>query len=582
MWISRTPLACYNSSDDSSSSKVVVVRKFFLLTLAAVALYAAASPSWLDLVAPIITPAQKKLYLSLKPEAREAFEQDFWSQKSIAPEEYSRRVQYIDANFGSGRLGSGANTDQGRIYLSIGPPTKVVRFPSSRIFFPLEIWYYDVMPDVLNTELRLIFYQKNNIGFPKLYSPTLDTFRALLIPQAGVQDTFGPNDSLTESDIRKTMTVPPAEDEIISAASNIATGIKYQGNEEILGQISSPMYMLGKSLRTSVRSRLVASHPRLDILTTVSPYGGLQVDLGLEPIVHHELNVQVLEGEIPVYQNQLHLKFEKPELVRYTHRLDLLPGSYRVMFTVDGTVHPYLLEVKDQPAMSEIVRADPAGVAENRQTPFEFEGKQLDLNSEGKFAVVAVPHPGKVNWTLREGAQVIWRSSSEASQIAMVELPTTGFGPGTYKLEANSDSGSRTMVYVFNKDKVPSTSTVLSFNANLAPALRFAAIGHQWLLKGKINEARHSLEASLESGSTREGHVEMARLDASTGRYDEARDRLRRILAALPNDFDALSTLAFVEASLQDYQVAADLYRRALAVQDSPAIRLALSKLPKQ
>ncbi len=560
----------------------MVVRKFFLLTLAAVALNAAAAPSWLDLVAPIITPAQKKLYLSLRPEARERFEEDFWAQKSITAEEYYRRVQYIDSNFGSGRTGSGANTDQGRIYLSIGPPTKIVRFPSSRIFFPMEIWYYDIVPGVLNTEVRLIFFQKNNIGFPKLYSPTLDTFRALLIPQAGVQDTFGPNDALTESDIRKTMIVPPAEDEIISAASNIATGIKYQGNEEILGQISSPMYMLGKSMRTEVRSRLVSSHPKLDILTTKSPYGGFQVDLELEPYVQHNLDVQVLDGEITVYQNQLHLKFDKSEPVRYTHRLDLLPGSYRVMFTVDGVVNPYLLEVKDQPAISEIVRADPAGVAENRQTPFEFEGKQLDVNSDGKFAAVAVPHPGKVNWTLREGTQVAWRSSSEATQIAMVELPTTGFGSGTYKLEANFDGVSRTMDYVFNKDKEPSKSTVLSFNANLAPPLRLASVGHQWLLRGKFNEARTSLENSLDKGSTREGHVEMARLDAATGRYDEARNRHRRNLNALPNDFDALSKLAFVEASLQDYQVAAELYRRALAVQDSPAIRLALSKLPKQ
>jgi hypothetical protein len=39
---------------------------------------------------------------------------------------------------------------------------------------------------------------------------------------------------------------------------------------------------------------------------------------------------------------------------------------------------------------------------------------------------------------------------------------------------------------------------------------------------------------------------------------------------------------AYVEAKLQDYEVAADYYRRALAVQDSPAIRLALSVLPKQ
>jgi tetratricopeptide (TPR) repeat protein len=123
---------------------------------------------------------------------------------------------------------------------------------------------------------------------------------------------------------------------------------------------------------------------------------------------------------------------------------------------------------------------------------------------------------------------------------------------------------------------------VLSFNANLYPALRYASVGHQWLLRGKLDQARVSLQASLDSAPTKEAEVEVARVDALQGHYDEARDRLRQILATQPNYFDALSVLAYVEAQLQDYPVAADLYKRALAVQDSPAIRLALSKLPQK
>ncbi len=117
--------------------------------------------------------------------------------------------------------------------------------------------------------------------------------------------------------------------------------------------------------------------------------------------------------------------------------------------------------------------------------------------------------------------------------------------------------------------------------ANLTPAVRFASIGHQWLLRGKLDQAMRSLQASLERGMTREAVIEMARVDALAGRYDAARDRLKPILAALPDDFDAISVLAFVEAQLQDYRVAAELYRRALAIQDSPDIRMALAKLPQ-
>jgi hypothetical protein len=51
---------------------------------------------------------------------------------------------------------------------------------------------------------------------------------------------FGPNDDIKETKIRNHLTVPPAEDEVISAAVNVATGIRYEGNDEIMGKISSP------------------------------------------------------------------------------------------------------------------------------------------------------------------------------------------------------------------------------------------------------------------------------------------------------------------------------------------------------
>jgi hypothetical protein len=44
----------------------------------------------------------------------------------------------------------------------------------------------------ITSELRLMFYLKNGLGFYQLYSPNLDTIRALLTPQAGTIGMFGP------------------------------------------------------------------------------------------------------------------------------------------------------------------------------------------------------------------------------------------------------------------------------------------------------------------------------------------------------------------------------------------------------
>jgi GWxTD domain-containing protein len=561
----------------------VVVRKLLLL-LAVGAVSRAAPPNWLDLVSPIITSAEKKLYVTLNAQERAKFEEEFWSHKAITAEEYGRRIEYIDARFGSTKLGSGANTDQGRVYLALGPPNKVTRLPSSRIFQPLEIWYYDTIPGVINTEVRLIFFQKNGMGFPKLYSPTQDTIRALLLSEPTTRTMFGPNDDITETKIRNNLTVPPAEDEVISAAVNVATGIRYEGNDEIMGQISSPAYRLRQPMKAEVKSRFIVAHPKLDIFQTPSIYGGSQVDLGLEVTAQNKLDVEVLEGDLSVYQNHLNLKFPKPAPIRYAHRLDLLPGAYRVILDVDGTHFPYSLTVPEHFAMGDILRADQTDVtAEHHLTPFSFEGKQLEWNPEGKFVVVAVPQPGTVNWVIRRGvSEVLWKSASEANQVAVAELPQS-LPPGVYKLEASAADDVR-MADLVVKEKNPSTSevTVLSFNANLYPALRYASVGHQWLLRGKLDQARISLQASLDSAPTKEAEVEVARVDALQGHYDDARDRLRQVLAIQPNYFDALSVLAYVEAQLQDYPVAVELYQRALAVQDSPAIRLALSKLPQK
>ena len=539
----------------------------------------AATPSWLDLVAPIITPAEKKAYRDLNADERPKFEEAFWTGKAITAREYSDRIAYIDAKFGSTKLGSGANTDQGRVYLALGPPNKITRIPSSRIFQPAEIWYYSIIPGVINTEVSLMFFQKNGTGFPKLYSPTTDTIRALLISQASTVHMFGPNDGLDEETIRNSLKASPAEDEIISASVNVAKGVRYMGNDEILGKVSSPAYMLGLPSISEVRSRLIAGHPKLDIFQAPSIYGGSQVDFGLEVTAQSKIEVEVTQGDATIYQNRLNLKFSEATPIRYTHRLDLLPGPYRVIFKVDGTSFPYNVTVAEQFPMGEILRADETDV--NRQSPFSFAGKQLELNPEGPLVVVAVPHPGTVKWVIRKGVSgVLWRSASEAGQVAVAELPRT-LPPGVYKLEASTADDVRIADLVVSEKKSASPgSTVLSFNANLHPALRHAFAGRQWLLRGKLDEARRSLQASLAKGITEEARIELARVDALDGNLDIARDEVKSVLAGQPDNFEALSVFAYIETRFQDYTVAADLYRRALAVQDSPAVRAALAKLP--
>ena len=554
------------------------MRPALLLVAAALTLHAA-EPGWLVTVAPIITPAEKKVYLSLPPEDRTPFEEKFWGTRSIDREEYYRRIEYIDSKFGSSKRASGANTDPGRVYLSLGAPTKITRIPSSRIFVPLEVWYYDSVPGLLNTELRLMFYQPNSVGLPKLYSPTVDTIRALLLPEASAVHLFGPNDSVTESDIRQNLKTGPAEDEVITAATGVASGIKYSGNDEILGQVMSPELMLAKLSPTQVTSRFIAAHPELDVLRTDSFHGASQIDLRLVTAAGQEIAIEVLHGFATVYHNRLNLKFSKPEQIEYTHRLDLLPGSYRLIFTVDAKMFAYPLNIPEKPVMGEIMRADAGPDVSGRRTPFEFAGRQIALNPTGRMVLVSIPQPGKVTWVVREGLRTVWRSTVDADTIAMADLPA--LQPGAYKLEAATGTDSRSAdLHISAAGTVDAKATLLSFNANLSPAQRLAFTGNQWLLRGQFDRARDAVAESLAKAETKDAQIALARLDAISGSLDAARDRVRGILAAHPNDFEALAVFAYIETKFQDYPIAAELYRRALAVQDSPALRMALAKLP--
>jgi GWxTD domain-containing protein len=548
----------------------------------------AAESTWLDKVAPLISPAEKKTYLGASQQERAKFEENFWTTKSISGPDYFARLNYVDTMFGSGKTGSGANTDQGRVYLTIGPPNKVSRHPSSRIFVPMEIWYYDTVPGVLDTELRLIFFQKNNTGYPKLYSPNLDTVRALLLPEAATVHMFGPNDSTGESDIRNILRAPPADDEVISAAVNVATGIKYTGNDEILGMVSSPRAILSRPPETDVKSRLVLARTKLDVFRSPSEYGGTQVDLRLEANAAREIKVEIVTGAVPVYENSVRLKFAKAAPVVYTHRLDLLPGSYNAVFTVDGKPSTYPIEIGDGNVMGDIFRADISDASDRRQTPFRFEDRQLDPGAAGRYAIVTLARPEKVTWMIRKGSAVMWRGAAEPAgpaNMASIELPSD-LQPGTYMIEAVTASDSRSTEFIAGRsrriDAAPAEPAVISFNANLSPALRLAFLGHQWLLKSNVVEARRNLNASLARGVTDDAQLEMARIDALTGNVDAAREQVKQILRRNPNHFEALSVYAYVETQLQDYTAAADLYRRALAIQDSPALRVALARLPKQ
>ncbi|MGA8300351.1 MAG: GWxTD domain-containing protein, partial [Terriglobales bacterium] len=131
----------------------------------------------------IIDSNEKKQFLALTEDSqRDSFIEAFWKIRNPDPgsdsnsyrDEHYRRLAYANEHFGSSRLQDGWRTDQGRIYIVLGPPKQIVTYPAARNVRPMQIWFYQTPSQALPPYFNLVFY-KQSIGEPySLYSPNRD------------------------------------------------------------------------------------------------------------------------------------------------------------------------------------------------------------------------------------------------------------------------------------------------------------------------------------------------------------------------------------------------------------------------
>jgi len=98
-----------------------------------------------------ITSEERRAFLALVPEAREAFVEDFWKRRDPSPAtseneyktDYFNRIEQANHLF-SGGGSPGWLQDRGRVYITLGPPDNRETYPRGVTFYglPTEIWWY--------------------------------------------------------------------------------------------------------------------------------------------------------------------------------------------------------------------------------------------------------------------------------------------------------------------------------------------------------------------------------------------------------------------------------------------------------
>jgi GWxTD domain-containing protein len=147
---------------------------------------------WLEDVGPIMTPAERDVYLHLRTKAeRDKFTIFFWRSRDASPDttenefykDYMARVAFADANFGHDSPKRGSQTDRGFYYLLLGKPLERTRYTTNSEIWPLELWFYKGAVEYGQPDyFYLIFYQPGGLGDYRLFYPGVEGPETLVVP----------------------------------------------------------------------------------------------------------------------------------------------------------------------------------------------------------------------------------------------------------------------------------------------------------------------------------------------------------------------------------------------------------------
>ena len=153
---------------------------------------------WLDQeVNYLITNQEKAVFLGLATDQdRDHFIESFWAIRNPDPnspsntfrEEHYRRLEYVNAHFGSAFAADGWRTDRGMVYITLGPPQQKRSYPNARELKAIETWFYQDPASALAPYFSVLFYKKSNAEDFQIYSPYQDGPEALIDSTNAIND----------------------------------------------------------------------------------------------------------------------------------------------------------------------------------------------------------------------------------------------------------------------------------------------------------------------------------------------------------------------------------------------------------
>lgn len=230
----------------------------------------------------IITKEERDSFLRLTQDNdRERFIERFWQIRNLSPgspsnpnrEEHYRRIAYANQYFGNEAGVEGWRTDRGRVYITLGPPQQRSIYNIYRNLRRMEIWFYSSNTPALPPFFYVVFYQRENIGDFRLYSPYFDGPDKLVTTMRGQNDRVAALKIVDESAgrevARTTLSLIPDEPTDMQGATAslqsdvvLSTIRNFANHPLVKAELESRRQML-----ESVTARLISEGQNLDVMT---------------------------------------------------------------------------------------------------------------------------------------------------------------------------------------------------------------------------------------------------------------------------------------------------------------------------
>ncbi len=395
---------------------------------------------WLDKdVVYIISKEEHDAFLRLaRDEDRDKFIEEFWEIRNPTPgaptnpfrEEHYRRIQHANDHFSTGSGTDGWRADRGRVYILLGPPQQRAFYLGLQKVRPMEIWFYSASDPALPPFFYLVFYQRENIGDFRLYSPYFDGPEKLITTTRAVNNRVAAlriiDKEAGREVARTTLSLLPDEPvDMQTATSSLQSDLLVATIRNLANHpLSKASLEYGRRMLESVTSRLIVGGETLQALAVPlrDPDGTTRLHYALrlqrpedfalaqtdDGRYYYSIavtaRVSTRDGKLILSQEKvLSHYFRKEELDRIRNKafgyegwLPLPPGQYKLEFLLTNQLKSVVFRAEKEVVVPEVPSE---GIRLTDLVPF-FAAETVDptLSAALPFSVAGVrftPHVGK-------------------------------------------------------------------------------------------------------------------------------------------------------------------------------------------